>query len=219
MMPINTGRCYSLPQRNNCILKAEITNSSTLEDIYLNFTNNYSFDNDTKFGGDLEHCEVQVNDKYLQLNGFQFLKCVNLHAGWYQRKYLLPSYESVLLQNGTPDCYGESSKHISIVPGRLFNVSLVIVGVLDIPVHSILTTVTADGFLPGLAEVHIQNPRLCATCTNVGFKIYTEDDGGILLYPNLCFGTDVTLYFSPDPCQGASFSRRHNASADKNSQL
>ena len=90
----------------------------------------------------------------------------------------------------------------TVVPGRLFNVSLVIVGVLDIPVHSILTAVTKDDFFPGLAEVHIENPRLCATCTDIGFKIFTEDDGEIYLYPNSCFGTDLTLNFNPDPCPG-----------------
>ena len=202
-------RCYSLPLRNNCILKAEVTNSSTLEDIYLNFTNNYSFDNQTNtavFGGDLEHCEMQMNDKSLQSNGFQFLKNVSTFTpGGIKGSISSQAMKVCFCKNGTPDCNGESSKDISIVPGRLFNVSLVIVGELDISVHSILTTVTADGFLPGLAEVRIQNPRLCATCTDIGFKIYTEDDGKIFLYPNLCFGTDVTLYFSPDPCPGGFF--------------
>ena len=177
-------RCYSLPLGNNCVLKAEVTNSSTLEDIYLNFTNNYDFDNQTNtavFGGDLEHCEVKVNDKYLQLNGFQFLKNMSTFTpGSIKGSISSQPLKVCFCQNGTPHCYGESSKHISIVPGRLFNVSLVIVGELDIPVHSILTTVTADGFLPGPAEVRIQNPRLCATCTNIGFKIYTEDDGEVL---------------------------------------
>ena len=109
----------------------------------------------------------------------------------------------MLLQNGTPDCYGESIKYISVVPGRLFNVSLVIVGVLDIPVHSILTTVTADEYFPGLAEVRIQNPRLHATCTDISFKISTEERSSkVYLYPNSCFGIDLTLKFNPDPCPG-----------------
>ena len=198
-------RCYSLPLENNCNFKAEV-NSSTLEDISLNFTNNYSFDNDTNtavFGGDLEHCEVQVNDKYLQSNGFQFLNNVSTFTpGGIKRSISSQPLKVCFCKNGTPDCYGESIKFISIVTGRLFNVSLVIVGVLDIPVHSILTAVTKDDFLPGFAEVRIQNPRLCATCTNIGFKIYTEEESKIYLYPNSCFGTDLTLHFNPDPCPG-----------------
>ena len=200
-------RCYSLPLAKNCILKA---NSSTLENINLNFTNNYNFDNDTNtaiFGGDLEHCEMQVNDKYLQSSGFQFLKNVSTFTpGGIKGSISSLPLKVCFCKNGTPDCYTErSSKGISIVPGRLFNVSLVIVGELDIPVYSILTAVTDDDFFPGIAEVCIQNPRLCATCTDIGFKIYTENFGEILLYPNHCFGTDVILQFSLDPCPGGFF--------------
>ena len=185
-------RCYSLPLAKKCILKAEVTNSFTLEDIYLNFTNNYSFDNDSNtavLGGDLEHCEMQVNDKYLKSNGFKFLKNVSTFTpGGIKRSISSQPRKVCFGKNGTPDCYGESSKDISIVPGRLFNVSLVIVGMLDIPVYSILTSVTADDFLPGFAEVRIQNPRLSATCTNVGFKIFTEKERKILLYPTVVSG-------------------------------
>ena len=66
-------RCYSLPLRNNCILKAEVTNSSTLEDIYLNFTNNYDFDDQTN----TVVTWSTVKCKYSQSNGFQFLKNVS----------------------------------------------------------------------------------------------------------------------------------------------
>ena len=115
-------RCYSLPL---CILKAEVTNSSTLEDIYLNFTNNYSFDNHTNtavFGGDLEHCEMQMNDKSLQSNGFQFLKNVSTFTpGGIKGSISSQAMKVCFCKNGTPDCNGESSKDISIVPGRLFS--------------------------------------------------------------------------------------------------
>ena len=187
-------RCYSLPLAgSNCIFKAEDTNSSTLKDIYLNFMNNYNdLDNRTNtaiFGGNLEHC------KYLQLTGFQFLKNVSTFTpGDINESVSSFPLKVCFCKNGTPDCDGQSSKDISIVPGRLFNVSLVIVGELDIPVHSILTAVPA--------EVRIQNSQLRATCTDIGFKIYTEDFSKILLYPNLCFSTEVALYLSPNPCPG-----------------
>ena len=199
-------RCFSIPLAKNCILKAEVTNSSTLDDIYLNFTNNYSYDNDTNtavFGGDLEHCEMQVNDKYFKSNGFQFLKNVSTFTpGGIKGSISSQAMKVCFCKNGTPDCNGESSKDISIVPGRLFNVSLVIVGELDIPVYSILTSVTTVEYLPGFAEVRIQNPRLSATCTNISFKIFAEKERKIRLYPYSCFGTDLTLNFNPDPCPG-----------------
>ena len=200
-------RCYSLPLEKNCNFKAEVTNSSTLEDIYLNFTNNYDFDTHTNtavFGGDLEHCEVQVNDKYLQSNGFQFINNVSTFTpGGIKGSISSQPLKVCFCKNGKPDCYGERSKYISSVPGRLFNVSLVIVGELDIPVASMLTAVTARGHLP--AEVRIQNPELCANCTDIGFKIYTEDYSLILLHPNICFGTKRSLIFCAGPCPGGFF--------------
>ena len=180
------SQCHHLPisEPMSCFFRVE----AFFTNVQLNFEQNYTnLSGAAIFGGFLEVCRVQINDVQSNMSGYEYLKTMCIFNNHSNENSLISSkpLKICLCEEGKPKC--SKSHTINIVPGRVFNISVVSVGQLNMPVPSYIQSIFHES--KNTTEFHpeLYNFELTNKCHDIGFKVLTsERETNLTLYPEGC---------------------------------
>ena len=170
--------------RPDCFF-AEDPNSDQRE-LHLNFSKNSAPQGGAViYGGNLEHCFVNQTT-----SGISFLQNI---SNIITSETSSDPLKVCICENGTiSDC--PASHEVSVKRGKLFNISLITVGQLNLSVSSrILASI--DG--PGSVQLSPEYPFSNNTFTNVGIRVFAYED---------VHGDTLQLYPEDSPCDNIAIS-------------
>lgn len=144
------------------------------------------------YGGSLQLCRVKVNDKQILTDSLQYLQSISVFEGGGSSDITSDPLKVCFCANNTADCMGKGIKQVSVHRGQLLSLSVITVGQLDMPVPATLRAYIKNN--DETTELVPQSHMINGTCTNVAFRLYTEDASKFLvLYPaGPCGNTENT---------------------------
>lgn len=186
------AQCQNISvQRRDCFFRVESDGSSSM-DVTLDFTGNTAMNaGSLLYGGSLQLCRVRVDGKQVKTDSLQYLQ--NISSFEDSNSGISSDPLKVCFCNSSgADCVARQVKELSIHRGELLTLSVITVGQEDMPVPS-----TLRGYIRNndeTTELVPQSHMINGTCTNVTFRLYTEDTSKVMiLYPDgPCGNTDNT---------------------------
>ena len=156
-----------------------------LNNLHLNFSlNSARKSGPVIYGGNLENC--LVNNLPVG-SGFFHLQNALMHTTPISTADVSSDPRKICIcQNGTANCISEltESYSVKVKRGELFNISLITVGQLDMPVPA---GILANSENIGDVRLHPQFPASNGTCTNVGISLLADEHVSskkLYLYPD-----------------------------------
>lgn len=198
---IYTALCANTALDKNCSIAVKSPNSSNM-DIHLNFSHNTARAGSALFGGALERCRFLVNGISNGLNAFQFLQNVSTFTpGIDQTTSVISSAATRVCYcyDGLADCHPGIPRSLNTVRGKLFTVSLSVVGQLDMPVPATtLATIRGDD---GSAEILPQSYISNGTCANFEYRLFTKYEiEAVYIFVEGCNPMGKRVVINLDPC-------------------
>ena len=167
------------------------TDSFLRKNLHLNFSlNSASLSGPVIYGGNPDHC--QINN--LETPGFTIFLLMSQTTLIYPADVSSDPRQVRICENGTMANCTTESYSVKVKRGELFNISLITVGQLDIPVSG---RILANSDNIGDVRLHPQFPVSNGTCTNVGISLLADEHV-----------SNKTLYLYLDgPCGNAARAR------------
>ena len=186
------AQCQNISvEQIDCFFRIDLDDSST--GIRLNFTENTAGSaGRILYGGSLQLCRVRVNGKQIQTDSLQYLQSISTFEGGGSSDITSDPLKVCFCVNGTADCMSRGIRKRSVHRGQLLSFSVITVGQIDTPVPA-----TLRGYIQNnddTTELIPQSHMINDTCTDVTFRLYTEDTRKFLvLYPDgPCGNTENT---------------------------
>lgn len=188
-------RCLNVQvEMRSCFFTLENANLSSTDNVSLEFTENSAVSaGSVLYGGDLEFCSVEVNGAQTEISGYEFVQdvaTINLVNGSVSFVASDPLSVCICI-NEKPDC---SMGNIQLVTqrGKMFNISLIAVGQLRMPVPARVIAYTEDS--SSKLTVETFDTTLSSACRSFGYSIRTTKNSEyLILNPDGCDGEDANL--------------------------
>ena len=176
-----------------CFFRIEGASNISDMDTYFNFTQNTAGAAGTVLhGGSLQLCRVQVNNKLIREDSFEFLESISIFDLSDGKSSDISSdpLRVCFCEDGVINCSLDYIRTVHTKRGELFTMSVITVGQGDYPVPSTIRAYVRNG--DNQTELSPQSHSVGQTCTDVSFRLLsTGINKTVVLYPDGPCGNTV----------------------------
>ena len=169
------------------IFNCFFTVNGTMKYVELNFSGNKALEGSGIYGGGIQYCEVEVRNQ--RQKGYKVLQNLTKTSTEIQNEYANRNAYKINFCNDTTSA-------IRVQRGRVFNISVIVLGEFDTPVNQSVAFVI-DYHDTGISSEVVDQPYNYLKekgCRNLGFRILSRQQAlYIILHPPQCFDKHNSL--------------------------